>query len=580
MARGKGCTAAQQAATRGTAFPVEGAGPTDAELVELFGEHCYQARRFLDGGELRGGTAAAPREMLEWVLAAEAGLPEAEWAAANAHRPWSELYLQARGEAAEYDDREPHTIAVRLEDNLRGYNERRRSTWLNYRRPDGEIAAAIGIAARKLGPGARSGQLADYSRGELCRLLGYLQREAKELSDEQLRAMALDAGLVPNYRGAPSHLDLALRSTYGARRTPRALRAFHAAMRKPYRELHSSFAGDLGQRDPYTLCDELRAEHPRLVRALEASGERKWVYRFCENCGIETRIDEAERHVPEVEQQFVSSLERRHGATLHAHLASIGGGRLTAIIGHATDGRWGRQNAPGEHTLAYYSVEKGEMHLSPGMDKIIRDAEQGKASAPHRYEAVESLAHELEHAASGGNGNCNYEGKTSAEQTIEEGEVEILARLNTDKLGKALGLCSPDESLRADGRNFHQAYPFQTETMCTVYAAATGELDTDWAKQGGYREPEGLSAEARELVATTHHETGLFARDRKLAELISARNGMDAYDCELELGKIFRLCHNPIFTKRFAPNIDQRRKLFSEYLADRLRKLLDGQLTA
>jgi hypothetical protein len=158
--------------------------------------------------------------------------------------------------------------------------------------------------------------------------------------------------------------------------------------------------------------------------------------------------------------------------------------------------------------------------------------------------------------------------------------VEILSRLDTDTLGRELGLCAADESLRAEGRATHVAYPRETETMIALYAAATGELDTAWAKEGGYREPEGLSDEARSLVREMHTGTGLHSRQWALAERIAPRCGLTVDEVNTELGKTLRLSKNPLFEQKFTPSHDQRQKLFSEYLADRLVKLLDGALTA
>ena len=583
MARGAGCVDGTRAVPRGGA--TSGAAATYDEVAAFYPDHPGTAWEFHNGGELRGGCAAPPREALEAALAASVGISEDVCASAYADRPWSELYIEAQGGEIGYDDRHLYQIAAHLEDKRRSYEQGRSSTWLSPRQLGTAASALIDPVAARQGPGARSGRLEDYTRMELCKLLGYLLREADGLSDEELRAMALDAGLVPPYRGAPSHVELAYRQTYSTHRSSRlALRAFRKALRTPYRKLLSGYAGDLGQRDPHTLIEELRTDHPWIAHALTCAGERKWVFRFAESCGIPTTVAETDRYLPDSEARFVSSLERRHGAILYARLAAIGGGKLNRIVGHASDGQWNRRDKRGSHTLAYYNSESGELHLSPHLDKIIRKAERGEASSIERYLAAVSLEHELGHASSGGDGSCNYVGEqgrvNEAEQTIEEGEVEILARLNVDTLGRQLGLCGEDESLRAEGRNQFLTYPFETETMIALYAAATGELDTDWLKEGGYREPEGLSDEARALVSDTHHGTNLFWRDRTLAELIAPRCGLSQDDVQMELHKILRLPRNLLFTAKMNPNTDKRRKDFSFYLADRLAKLMGGTLTA
>jgi hypothetical protein len=582
MARGNGCNVTLQAATRGGA--PAGAEASHAELTALFPDDIMDAWMFMNGDMELRDAAAPPRTALEAVLAAEAGISESDFAILNAHRSWSELWQEANtseptclsGGRDDRDERSLHQIATHLIDDLRRYEDGRSWTWLSPHRFDATTSALLTEAATKQGPGKNSGRLEDYSRSELCRMLGYLLHEASELSDDTLRSMALDAGLVPAFRGAPSHVELGWRFADRVSETPQVkARYFREALRTPYRKAAAKYAGqaDESGRDAYQLIEEIRAEHPWLAHALTCSGKAAWVRLFAEKLGIPTHYRESDRYQAETETRFVSSLERRHGAALYAHLDSIGGGKLTRIVGHGRDGQWSALK-PGKHALAYYTPATGELHLSAKLDAIIRKAEQGKASATARYLAAEALAHELEHASSGGNGGSGYESKRCGEHTIEEGEVEILARLQADELGHRLGLCGPDESLRAASRGMGVAYPHETETMIALYAAATGELDTHSIADGGYREPERLSAEARQLVRTIHRGTGLYWRSYELAQRIAPRCGRPADEVQDELHELMLLSKDARFSEKVTPSVSERGKLFSEQLAERLTKLL------
>jgi hypothetical protein len=511
------------------------AGPeaTDAELALLWPENeaqRIQARAFLDGDwAARKYTGdEAPRRALEAVLAAAAGVPAAEWKTANAHRPWIELYREA------YEDGKDDSlgrIAVWLEKSHRAVELGLTLAAAFRPQPGPELAALIAT----LGPGQRSGVLADYSRAELCKLLAYRQRDAADLSDDDLRAMALDKHAVPRWAGAPSHAELACR--YAKRYADseasqpkcgrKAARMCYGAL---LRDFFVDDYSDDGEMDRYQLSEQLAEAHPLLAAV---SLTRPVLERLCEANGIATRFPEQAENRANSTKRYETSLDARFGHAFRAFLDSFGGGHLSSVVGHGSDGEWSkrltRECARGFQPDAFYSREAGEIHLHPRFDALIARAERGTACPEEIYQIAATIAHELLHIASGSNSYF----PTNPKWTIEEGATEALARLYADDLARRMGLWREQTDLRATAHACgyrDSIYVHEVEAMVTTAAACSGELDLDTLRCGGYRDPEALSERARAFLTELHTRTRLehreFASGRRLTELYGGTRDM------------------------------------------------------
>ena len=350
MGRANGCITDQLARlrrrSRASVAWDDPAGPeaTDAELALLWPDNeaqRIQARAFLDGDwAARKYTGAeAPRRALEAVLAAAAGVPAAEWKTANAHRPWIELYREA------YEDGKDDSlgrIAVWLEKSHRAVEQGLTLAAAFRPQPGPELAALIAT----LGPGQRSGVLADYSRAELCKLLAYRQRDAAALSDDDLRAMALDKHAVPRWAGAPSHAELACRyakayadseaSQPKCART--ALRMRYGACSETSSPMITAITAT-AHLDRYQLSEQLVEQHPLLAAV---SLTRPVLERLCEANGIATRFPEQAENRANSTKRYETSLDARYGHAFRAFLDSFNGGHLSSVVGHGSDGEWSK----------------------------------------------------------------------------------------------------------------------------------------------------------------------------------------------------------------------------------------------
>ena len=579
MARGQGCSNGRNAATpRSLARPTPVAwdrlaGPeaTDAELDTLWfwfssaegDRKRAELRDFLDGSSTESYCGeGAPRRALEAVLAAAEGVPAADWKAANAARPWIELYeeTQVETEAARAAGVALPRLAVAIE-----IAQRKREQ--GQERPD---AAAISPELAEflvtVGPGQRSGRLTDYTRAELCKLLHFRQRDAARFTDDDLRAMALDAHAVPRWPCSPSHAELAALWAGHENWPWKQPATTKSCLNENYGELLARTGGvgdDDGTLDHAALEARLAETQP-LVAAAGLSHEA--LLHFCKQNKIRTRYPARAAYTAASEQRLVSALDARYADAFQGFVGSFGGGTLRGVVGHGSDGGWAKTLAakgmkghrrarkatadrpalPATQVLAFYDREGGQVHLHPDFDALIARAERGTATPVEVYEASETLAHELLHAASGSNGGYR---RGTAGETIEEGAVETLARLHADALARDMGLWDKVESLRQTVRTPSEdapsyrdvAYPDEVRAMVMTAAACVGEMTDMELFMHAFQHPEELSERGRTFLTELHTTVPLAQRPQVIAETLQARYGGDADAIRETLDRLYEL---------------------------------------
>lgn len=490
------------------------------------------------------------RRSLEAVLAAWEGQAPDEYAAANAHRPWAELAAETL-EVHQLDGAARLNLAALATDAEWAY---RRSVAQSGQPPAPFAAPTLAPAdytgvehlVAKLGPGARSGNLSDYSRAELRKLLGYLERDCKHLTDEDLRGMALDGHLVPQWEGAPSHAELAARSIagYSWRRDKR----FAAAMRKPYGDLARGTYGynDGDDRPADELRAELAARHPFLLRqASDAAGHDyqtlgrnstpSVLHELAKRNGIATKRDEQRRNRVAAGAQTtqLTAIELAYKPAFDDFCEQFGDRKPAKIYGNL--GRRGRG------CLGYYSPGLNEIHINSGYAKKLRDPNV----SPREVEAaVSTLAHELGHAVSGrdaGDARTGRKSTRTAEHCIDEGITEgIFGRVHCQALAERMGVWSAERgNLRehADGGS----YAREVETVLALGAAACGELDKDKLRAGAYAQPEALSKRAQTYLQDLHVRYGPQGRIEQLSKTLADR-GLAADDAESAVRRLLVEC--------------------------------------
>lgn len=510
------------------------------------------------------------RRSVEALLAAADGQPEAEWKAEHAGTPWGELYDRL-------DAHETLRVeyALDLEADYARIEAERGS--LDHLAP-APLADDVGDLVAKAPPGAQSGALEDYTRAELCKRLGYLQRDAKDWSDDDLRAMCVDAGQVPRFKGSPSHATLAAERANRYYGETRRRSAFQKAMRMPYSQLNPS-EGDTSKA---SWQDEtLRRTNPLLARTQGASRARA----VGQAQALANRVPEAYTPAPGAQTRAVSSLEHRFGDAFRGMGQRFGGMYLTGVHGHGSSGTW-RQVARGVgNCWGFYRPSTGEIHLNPRIDKLISKAQVGKADPQQIYQAAHTLAHECFHACSDGRGAGGGASRGTS-HTVEEGGTEALARLHTDRLARDMKLWSDDEPLSRHAGAESASYPTQTETMVALSAVCTGEMIAERLKVGGYREPTDLSPAAQEFLTKLHTETPLHARPAQMASTIAEKHGIPEQDARTLVNGALNECSKPRYKSRIKETVkvgeDGRLARHREYvrpaslsegLAETLRKV-------
>ena len=227
-----------------------------------------------------------------------------------------------------------------------------------------------------------------------------------------------------------------------------------------------------------------------------------------------------------------TALDLRYGDSFRSFVESFDGGRLTAVVGHDSNDSFAdkyrtdsRSDLPAPREIeGFYNGETGEVHLRPRVVETIARAERGAASPWEIYKSAVLLAHEFLHAASGVKGGAER-GQTNSE-TIEEGATEALARLHADDLARGMGLWREESDLRLAAPTYKTGiYPNEVEAMVETAAACVGELDLAKLREGGYRQPEVLSAGGRAFLTELHTKTARPERPRLIARQLHTLYG-------------------------------------------------------
>jgi hypothetical protein len=395
------------------------------------------------------------------------------------------------------------------------------------------LAAHEQELAAELGPGQHSGRLENYTRTELCRLLGVVGHEVERLSDEDLRGMALDGHLVPRWRGSPSHLELAGRYARSSHRADEqdedtAARALRAAMRMPYGDLVSLGAYRTGVHDDAIVPDEqllesLAERNPLAVLELATEGryERVELETWADRHGIATTRPDSERH--RVAEGAITSIktpiEMQYDDAFQGFVSQFGGARKLGSI-HGELWRDRMSTSPFPRTcLAAYDPQTGDIRLRSDLADRLRNRKGALAheGAPEELaHDVAVVAHELVHACEGydeGSERIGMRDMGGPEHALNEGATEALARLHTHDLAERMGLWSSDRGNLRDhalggARGGERAYRREVEAVVTLAAACCGELDKEKLRAGGYAEPEVLSERAQDWLRDLHMQHG------------------------------------------------------------------------
>jgi hypothetical protein len=472
-------------------------------------------------------TEFAPRRALEAVLAAWHGIDCAEYKLANAHRPWGELWEEAQqtiDDGGRYTKIALSDIAARAEGGARANQHMGTLPKLEGRK---HIPIPIGLEelVAGLGMGARSGRAEDYTRAELRKLLGFLERDCAALSDDELRAMALDGHLLPQWQGSPSHLELALYRTHRYSNGRHQVSEFRKAMRTPYERLLRSCPNSQGYSDDYKrstteLRQELMAHHPFVAAFVTSEHE---ISEIAKRSGMSTMRPETQRNyagaAADSNIKLKTALELSYGEAFSGFVEQFGGVRK---LGNIRSGLTKTSGRSLRGCYAFYDPATGDIHVNAAAAKRIL----GKNPDPKTIEnVVSAIAHELTHAMETrdqGSDRTGMRNEYTPEHTLDEGATEAIARLHTQDLAERMNLWSRERgSLREHADT--GSYPREVETTLALVAACCGELDKDKLRAGGYAQPEALSANAQAFLKDLHLRKGPRARIEHITTLLAAR---------------------------------------------------------
>ncbi len=495
---------------------------TDEMEAEIRRAHADLSYLPAAGGRLDGRSKfpvwIASRRSLEYALAIRLGLSPEEARQMYATSSYGQLVQIVRENGG-------HIDASSIERLLRMSHPSHGTAWSQ----DCAGGLADVPVIKNAGPGALSGDPMAYTRKELCALLGYPQREAADLSDDELRDMAWAGGMIPRYKGGLSHVELALRHARNAfshrselkrgesgqmahedqtrlgfdrynengklvrkARETNLVKQLRINMRAPYeqlaRKVHPQYG--IGSMDPSNLSDVEIAEQAagQFLPGVEARAlltDHHLAHQLTARLAggtTQARPDEQLLYRPQgAIDRPQTRTERKWSDAAKNFTSAFGDSGLTKLHSYAAGG-WRERTRGFYRNWGVYYPHSGELALNPKLEKMLHRAE--KATDPERWEkrseisyASQTLAHELIHAVSGGGKRRESAKKNSYEHTLEEGATEALARLRTDQMARELGLWQDErnlrESLPPSRRN--DTYRSQVATMLMIADACTRE---------------------------------------------------------------------------------------------------------
>jgi len=531
--------------------------------------------------KMLGATMYPSRRALEAMLAYLKGMDAGEYAAMMRDRPWLELATEALESPYNGGYGDADYLARSVEINTR-IKETESDDILAAARagraePDDRFGKPVPPELKeawgKLGPGTRSGRIEDYTRAELRKLLGFLERDCKHLSDDDLRSMVLDAGLAPQWKGSPGHAQLALDYALSSSYMPsRIVKNFRRAMREPYAKLAKRAGVDRDEVSDLERFDRLAARNPLLaVHGMSQVPDR----RLRDYLGGTLDRDPAERQTVAADVKAVTPLELTFKDAFDGFTGSLPGStNVTAIRsglgGHR--GCWG-----------VYDPGTGEVFIHNSLVKLIDKAKRGEVEKERVADAVSTIAHELLHAQEGrdeGNRNSGIKKNTTIQHTVVEGGIEALARLHSQDLAERMNLWDPaDGALMEHARS--NSYRREVETVVAVMAACHGELSLDDLRAGAYQQPNRLSDQAQRQMLDLYTREGASGRIEWMTGRIAQRTGQDEEVVRGKLRKVLIECKRDRYQhRRRVETVDDRQVIryvapdnISEQLADLMTDL-------
>jgi len=478
--------------------PGQAAGPerTDSDLLALWRNDSSLAVTARSLPEEEALAAAEerypPRAILEATLALAAGVPEADFKAANAHQPYAKL-------AAGADD----SLLTRAAQIRDAWERAAAHPPTPLALTDAQAAATV----KHFGKGHLTGRLEDYTPKALRRALGFTAAETRALAgltDDDLRAMAIRSGAVPAYDGAPSHAQLAARwVTVSAAKPRQAAKQFRVALNTRYAILAQLLGVPQdGSRDPAQIRADLAAQHPTAYAGSPLSFHPQMPDDAERNGIAVTYPPEAERVPAEGAVKHASPWDVLYLDKLRSFAARFAGSHLETI----RESRFAPQAAVASGVLAQYGAESGSMNLSAAIVDQLRAARAGTAQPVEVAAVADVICHEMIHAMGGGNGSGRGAGMYRADtppmwRTHEEGTAVLCAEAHRDQLARELGLWDADQPAPDPE---HRMYPLERETVNVIAHVAAGRLDRDDLLGGHYGQPGGWDRDAVALLLDAH----------------------------------------------------------------------------
>lgn len=533
--------------------------------------------------------AALPsRRALEALMALQLDMDLTDFQAQNMHRSWSELIADAEGMRGQPTEAYGGVLqmARMTELTLRRQEQAHGEDILAATRPGARVrhwedsnrhdeSPLLQAAREKAGPGATSGRLEDYSRAELRKLLGFLERDCKHLTDEDLRGMALAGHLVPKFSDSPAHATLAASDARRYYSQDGQAKAFKKAMRTEYGKLARRYHADLDHVGNDTVFDQLAERNP-LIAASKLDVTHRPFANYATSGEGTFRPDSERNQVAEGAAQVQkTSLELAFEPAFRSFVGDLPG---TPNLQSVKPGLGGRRGC-----LGLYEPSTGDIYIHSSLVKLIDKAKKGEADPRAIEHAVSTVAHELFHAAEGrdeGNRRTGRAKASTAEHCLDEGATEALARIHTEKLAVSMGLWDRERDGSLRGHAAEGSYPAEVQSVNALVAAACGELKGDMLKAGEYAQPDILSPAAREFMCDMHTTRGVWGRMGLLAEKLSERTGAPVEESARRVKDILTECKSSRYQFRTKTvRNPETNRLETEYirpenLSDRLHDLL------